>query len=161
MDHKTKKWVSKEAALAKLQRYCAYQDRCHQEVRNKLLDLGIYGEDLEDIIAELITEGFLNEERFARSFVRGKYRMKQWGRTRIRQELKVRKISDYCIRKGLEEVDEQEYLEILQRLLEKKAEQLTGGTSFEKNTKLYQFALRRGFESELIATTLKELLQDS
>lgn len=123
-----------------------------------MLDLGIYGDDLEEIVAELITEGFLNEERFARSFVRGKYRMKQWGRIRIRQELKARKISEYCIRKGLEEIDEQAYLDGLQGLLEKKAEQLTGGTNFEKSTKLYQFAQRRGFEKELILPLLKDLL---
>jgi regulatory protein len=73
-------YVSKEDALKKLQRYCAYQDRCHQEARRKLLDLGIYGDDLEEIISELISDNFLNEERFARSFARGKFRIKGWGK---------------------------------------------------------------------------------
>ena len=73
-----KKWLSTEEALLKMQQYCVYQDRCHQEVRSKLLDLGVYGDRLEEIIARLIAENFLNEERFARSFARGKFRMKQW-----------------------------------------------------------------------------------
>ena len=96
------KWVSKEEALAKIQRYCAYQDRCHQEVRTRLLDMGVYADWLEEIIVQLIEENFLNEERFARSFARGKFRIKQWGRNRIRQELKKRNISAYCIRMAME-----------------------------------------------------------
>ena len=87
--------VSKDDALKKLQRYCAYQERCHQEVRQKLLDLGIYGDDLEDIIAELITDNFLNELRFAQIYAGGKFRIKKWGRHRIRQELKKRKYRKY------------------------------------------------------------------
>ena len=96
-------WVSKEEALAKMQRYCAYQERCHEEVRSKLLNMGVYSDWREEIIVQLIEENFLNEERFARSFARGKFRIKQWGRNRIRQELKKRKISDYCVRKAMEE----------------------------------------------------------
>jgi regulatory protein len=106
---KKKKYISKDDALLKLQAYCAYQDRCHSEVRSKLLDLGIYGDDLEDIIVALIEDNFLNEERYARSYARGKFRIKQWGRLRIRRELKFRKISDYCIRKAMEEIDENDY----------------------------------------------------
>ena len=93
---KAKKYISPEDALAKLQRYCAYQDRCHQEVRTKLIDLGVFGDTLEEIITDLIKDNFLNEERFARSYARGKFRMRKWGRIKIRQELKLRKISDYC-----------------------------------------------------------------
>ena len=102
------KWVSKEEALAKIQRYCAYQVRCHQEVRTRLLDMGVYADWLEEIIVQLIEENFLNEERFARSFARGKFRIKQWGRNRIRQELKKRNISAYCIRMAMEEIEEQD-----------------------------------------------------
>ena len=90
-----KKYLSKEDALKKLQRYCAYQDRCHQEVRSKLLDLGIYGHDLEEVIVALIEDNFLNEERFARSFTRGKLRIKHWGRNKILQELKKKNI--FCL----------------------------------------------------------------
>ncbi len=107
---KPKKYISQAEALQKLQRYCAYQDRCHSEVRSKLLDLGIYGDELEEIIAELITDNFLNEERFARSYARGKFNIKKWGRHRIKQELKRRQITDYCLRKAMEEIEETDYL---------------------------------------------------
>ena len=117
---KNKKWLSKEEALKKLQRYCAYQDRCHQEVRNKLINLGVYGQVMEEVIVELIQENFLNEERFAKSFARGKFRIKTWGRNRIRRELKLRAVSDYCIRKGMEEIPDDDYLEALDAFLQRK-----------------------------------------
>ena len=151
-----KKYVSKADALIKLQRYCAYQERCHQEVRSKLIELGIFGDDLEDIIADLISENFLNEERFARSFARGKFRMKQWGKTRIRQELQMRKVSDYCLRKAMEEIPQQEYLEALRTLIEKKMANLPQGKSdFEKKSKLAQYAIQRGFETDLVWSMLE------
>jgi len=119
-------------------------------VRSKLLDLGIYGDDLEDIIAHLIEENFLNEERFARSFARGKFRMKQWGRIRIRQELKKRDITDYCLRKAMEEIDEGEYLKTLEEVLEKRAGKINAANDFAKRNKLAQYAVQRGFEIELV-----------
>lgn len=146
----TKKYTSKADALVKLQRYCAYQDRCHQEVRSKLIELGCYGHDLEEVMASLIEEKFLDEERFARSFARGKFRMKQWGRTRIVQELKLRKISDYCIRKAMEEISEQDYQKTLKEVLEKRATQIAEGDEFARKGKLAQYAMSRGFEGELV-----------
>lgn len=95
--------------LERLKRYCVYQDRCHNEVRSKLLSLKVYGHDLEEIMAILAEENFLNEERFARSYVRGKYRIKKWGRNKILQNLKLKKISPYCIKKGMTEIDPSEY----------------------------------------------------
>ena len=151
-----KKYLSKEDALAKLQRYCAYQERCHREVRSKLLDLGIYGDDLEEIIANLIQDNFLNEERYARSFARGKFRMKQWGRNRIRQQLKMRDVPDYCIRKAMEEITEKEYLTIVQQGLKKRASPITEENDFIKKNKLAQYATSRGFEAELVWEALKE-----
>lgn len=152
------KWLSREEALAKLQHYCAYQDRCHQEVRSKLLELEVYGDHLEEVMAQLIEEGFLNEERFARSFARGKFRMKQWGRARIRRELKARQVSDYCIRKGLEEIDEAEYLETLKALLQKKLESSGEEEPGKRKQKAARYALSRGFEAELAWPLLEELL---
>ncbi len=143
------KWLSKDEALAKLQRYCAYQDRCHQEVRSKLIELGVYGDSLEEIMAELIEENFLNEERFARSFARGKFRIKQWGRARILRELKRRDISDYCIRRAMEEIEEQDYLDTLQEVLNRKAEKLAEEDTFKLKNKLARYAHSRGFELEL------------
>jgi regulatory protein len=145
-----KKYITKTEAIAKLQRYCAYQDRCHNEVRTKLIELGCYGQDLEYVMAGLIEEKFLDEERFARSFARGKFRMKQWGRNRILQELKQRQISDYCIRKAMEEISEQDYLATLKEVLEKRAGQIVEADDFARKGKLAQYAMSRGFESELI-----------
>lgn len=145
-----KKYVSKADALVKLQRYCAYQERCHQEVRSKLLDLGIYGDDLEEIIAALIQENFLNEERFARSFARGKFRVKKFGRDRIRGELKLRKISDYCIRKAMTEIEEADYLRTLHEVIEKKSNSLMEEDEFARKGKVAKYAIGRGFESKLV-----------
>lgn len=151
------KYISKADALVKLQRYCAYQDRCHQEVRSKLLDLGIYGDDLEEIITELIAENFLNEERFARSFVRGKFRMKKWGRIRIRQELKRRQISAYCIKKGFTEISEEDYETTLEEVIRKKAAEMKEPNTFKRNAKIAQYAMQRGFESQLVWDVVKQL----
>ena len=112
--------MTKLEALKKLQKYCAYQDRCHQEVRSKLLDLGIYGDDLENVMVELIEENFLNEERFARSYARGKFRIKKWGKVRILRELKQRQISAYCIRKGMEKLKKKNTKKFLIKLSRKK-----------------------------------------
>ncbi len=149
--------TSKTEALDKLRRYCAYQERCHREVRTKLLDLGLRGDDLETIIAALVEENFLNEERFARSFSRGKFHIKHWGRNRIRQELKMRDVPDYCIRKALEEIEETEYRATLEAILVKRAEKFTGLEAFALRHKLAQFAVQRGFEAELAWQVLDEM----
>ncbi len=158
MEKKNKKgYVGKTTALEKLQRYCAYQDRCHKEVRSKLLDLGMYGDDLEDIIVSLIQDDFLNEERFARSYARGKFRMKKWGRVKITRELKFRNISPYCLKKGLSEINEEEYLGVLMELLVKKSGSLREKDRYKKRKKLFDYALNKGFETELIRICLKDL----
>lgn len=138
-----------------MQKYCAYQERCHSEVRHKLLSLGIYGDDLEEIIFDLIQENFLNEERFARSYARGKFRIKQWGRNKIIKELKVRQVSEYCIRMALEEIDEEEYLQTLKKLAGKKWLEYRGMKNFERKGRLARYLASRGFESELIWAELK------
>ncbi|MEL6865034.1 MAG: regulatory protein RecX [Bacteroidota bacterium] len=150
-------YISREKALAKLQKYCAYQDRCHQEVRSKLLDLGVYGDDLEWIMADLIEDNFLNEERFARSYARGKFRFKHWGRIRIRRELKQRQISDYCLRKAMEEIEEEDYRQTLDQLLRKKGRLLKEKEVFKRNAKLAAFAIRKGYESGLVWELIKAL----
>ena len=158
MAKKKVKNITPEVALAKLQRYCAYQDRCHQEVRNRLLELGMYGDELEAVIADLISENFLNEERFARSYARGKFRMKYWGKNRIRLELKRRNISEYCIRKAFEEIEEEGYLPQLRQLFENKKKQIKQKDNlFLFRQKLAQYALRRGFEPELVWKVVKEV----
>ena len=154
----SKKRIDKVTALLKLQRYCAYQDRCHQEVRTKLINLGVYGLDLENVITELIADNFLNEERYACSYARGKFRMKGWGRIRIRRELKLRKISDYCIRKAMKEIEEDEYLDTLKDILTKKEKLSREKDLFKRRGSLANFAIRRGFESNLVWSTVKEII---
>lgn len=153
----TQKYLTPQQALLKLQRYCAYQERSHYEVRSKLIELGVYGETLEGVMAELIEGNFLNEERFARSFARGKFRMKQWGRRRIVQELKRHRISEYCIRKAMEEIDEADYLAALRNLLRKKLESMPQGEPpLAQRAKLIRHAYARGFEQEVIEVILSE-----
>lgn len=154
---KIKKYVSKEDALKKLQAYCAYQDRCHQEVRRKLLDLGIYGDDLEEIVADLITEQFLDEERFARAFARGKFRHKKWGKYKIKQHLKQKNISGYCLKKAMEEIDMEEYVETLEKLIAKKKGTIKAANDYVRKQKLAVFLIGKGYESSLIWTTISRL----
>ena len=114
---KIKKYISKDEALSLLQKYCAYQDRCHQEVRTKLLSYQIYGDDLEDIISQLIQEKYLDELRYAKSFVRGKVNIKKWGPIKIKQHLAQKQISAYCQRKAFEEIEDRTHLENLSSCL--------------------------------------------
>ena len=152
--------TEKQQALSKLQKYCTYQDRCHKEVRSKLLDLEIYGADLEDIIVDLIEDNFLNEERFARSYARGKFRMKQWGRVKIKQELKFRRISAYCLKKAMEEIDEEDYTKTLLHLIEKKKKDYERKEKnlFKLKGKIATYIIGRGYESPLVWHWVNELL---
>ncbi len=149
--------TQKDIALQKLMHYCAYQERCHQEVRSKLISLEIYGDDLEEIIAELITENFLNEERFAKTYAGGKFRLKKWGKIRIRQELKKRKISDYCIKKAMQEIDEESYMEGLYKVIEKKRKTEKETNEFKLKGRLAKYAMSKGFEAHLVWQALKDI----
>lgn len=140
--------------LERMRQYCAYRDRCHKEVRIKLIQIKVYGDDLEDILTTLVQEDFLNEERFARSFARGKFRLKQWGRIRITNELKQRDISDYCLRKALTEIDEEEYQETAAKLAKKLLLEYNGHSDFERRQKVTQRMARKGFEFDIIQRTL-------
>lgn len=152
----------REEALAKLRRYCDYQDRCHREVRDKLLSLKVYGEDHAWVVGELLSGGHLNEERFARSFVRGRFRMKGWGRIRLDRELREREIGDYLRRKAMEEIDEEEYERTLESILER---HLRGSAPDTPRAEAFnsarQVALRKGYESEVTNRVLERLLPRS
>ena len=139
-----------DAALNKLRHYCAYQERCHEEVRTKLLSLKIYGDGLEEIINKLIEEDFLNEERFAKAYAGGKFRMKKWGRGKIIQGLKLRKISDYCIKKAMLEIDEADYQKTLASLVKAALKKYVAKNPFETKSKTATYLLSRGYENELI-----------
>lgn len=159
MEKKKPKYISPDEALLKLQRYCVYQDRCHKEVRTKLISLGIYGDDLEEVIVELISDNFLNEERFARSYARGKFRMKRWGKVRIRRELKFRGISVYCLKKAMEEIDETEYTNTIFTLFEKKDRTLRENDFYKRQTKIGKYVIGRGFESFLVWDLVREYMK--
>jgi regulatory protein len=152
--------LSQEIAFEKTKRYCAYQDRCHQEVRQKIISLKIYGDDLEEIMTELIKQDFLNEERYARSFARGKFRLKKWGRNKIKQQLYARRISDYCIRKAMTEIEEEDYIDTLREVIDKKVNQLEDQPKLIRKDKAIKYALSRGYESNLIFKIVKELEED-
>ena len=157
MDKKYKESLTQTQALIRLQKYCAYQDRCHSEVRAKIMELGVFGDDLENIIVLLIADNFLNEERFARSYARGKFRIKKWGRVRIRQELRRRKISSYCIKKAMAELEEFDYDQKLAEILEKKNRTLRENDLWKRRGKLVQHAIRKGYETGLAWETVKRL----
>jgi regulatory protein len=146
-----------EKALLKLQHYCAYQDRCHQEVRTKLLDIKVYGDELESIMTDLIRDDFLNEERYARSYCRGKFRMKKWGKNKILQGLKLKRISAYCIKKGMAEIEEDEYIETLQSIIEKNIEKHKSLGLMLAKDRAYKYAMSRGYEGNIILENLKNL----
>ena len=152
---KEKKYISKDDALKKLQRYCAYQERCHQEVRNKLLELGIYGDDLENIIVDLISDNFLNEERFAIMYAGGKFRIKKWGRFRIRRELWKRNISDYCIKKAMTEIDEDDYIKTLHLIFDKRKRLIKKMDDFKTKGNIAKYAISKGYETGLVWEELK------
>lgn len=139
----------KEAKL-KAADFCAYQERTQQQVRDKLYSYGLYEDEVEEVLTELITEGFINEERFAVSYAGGKFRMKKWGRLKITHGLRGLKISEYCINKGLEEIEEEDYLNTLAHLLEKKRESLTDDNPFIIGRKLANYAIQKGYEPHLV-----------
>ena len=137
-------------ALTKIMKYCAYQDRCQQEVRQKLHEIGAPYESIEDLICTLIDDNFLDEERFSRSYVRGKFYYKSWGRKKIVQSLKQKGISEYCIKKGLEEIIESDYRSTLKSLIVKRIGINQEKWSFEDKQKAAQFLFNKGYEGELI-----------
>ena len=144
-------------ATQKLEHYCAYQDRCHEEVIQKLRSMKMDLDEIDQIIVRLIADNFLNEERFACSFARGKHRIKHWGKIRIVNELKFRKISATLIKIALKEIDDSDYFEIFDALADKHWETITERNTMKKRKKFCDYLLRKGWETELIYQKVKEL----
>jgi regulatory protein len=145
-----KKHLTKEQALQKLKHYCGYQERSHSEVKEKLYSLGVWKQDHDELISSLIEENYLNEERFAIAFARGKFRMKQWGRVKIKYELKQKQVSEYCIKKALKEIEEEEYSMLLKKLATEKYASLKSEQYMVRKKKTMDYLLQKGFEMELI-----------
>ena len=144
-------------AIQKLEHYCAYQDRCHEEVVQKLRTMKMDADEIDRIIVQLITDNFLNEERFACSYARGKHRIKHWGKIRITNELKFRKISATLIKIALKEINDSDYFELFDELADKHWETITENNLMKKRKKFCDYFLRKGWENELIYQKVKEL----
>jgi regulatory protein len=143
--------LTPKQALPKLKQYCAYQERCHSEVKEKLAGYGVYGKDADEIISTLVEENYLNEERFAIHFAGGRFRMKQWGKVKIKMEMKQKQVSDYCIKKALAAIDADDYLHTLHQLYDKKIATLRSEKNiFIKKKKLQTYLLQKGYESSLV-----------
>ena len=152
-----KKQLTKEQALQKLKHYCAYQERCHSEVKSKLYGFGLNTKEVDEILSTLIEENYLNEERFAIAYAGGKFRIKQWGRVRIKHELKQKQVSDYSIKKALSKIDEGAYLEVLNKLTADKYGSLKREQWLVRRKKTIDYLLQKGYESNLVQQAIESL----
>lgn len=142
--------IDYKIALAKAAKYCAYQERCEWEVLVKMREWNIDLEIQDEIIADLIQQNFLNEERYAQAFTQGKIRIKQWGKRKIIHELKGRNISEFSIKKAISAIDEEIYIENLQKLIQAKRNTIRGKNDYENKAKLMNYLASKGYETELI-----------
>lgn len=154
-DQKPRKITDEKVALAKAEHYCAYQERSQQEVRDKLYEWGLWTDAVENIISQLITGNYLNEERFAKAYAQGKFKQKAWGRIKIKQGLKLKKVPDVLIKKALLTIDSDDYIKTLQKVIAKKEPLIKEKTEYKRRYKLQQYAMSRGYEADLIAEVLK------
>jgi regulatory protein len=153
-----RKQLTKEQALQKLKHYCGYQERSHSDVREKLYSLGVWKKDHDEIIATLIEESYLNEERFAMAFAGGKFRIKQWGRVKIKYELKQKQVSEYNIKKAIKQIDEEEYRSTLSKLAAERYASLKGEQYMVRKKKTMDYLLQKGYEMELIRSIIESSL---
>ncbi len=150
--------VTLSEAKVKLEAYCAYQERCEQEIRQKIYSLGIFGEDVDFLVSDLISNNFLNEQRFAEAFVSGKFRIKKWGRIKIKQHLKQKNISDYSIKKEITKINSDEYWQTLVSLTESKNKLIRAKDNWDKRIKLQRYLHSKGYEGDLIQDAITEML---
>ncbi|MBS1488106.1 MAG: RecX family transcriptional regulator [Bacteroidetes bacterium] len=150
---------SRDQALSKIYRYCAYQERSHKEVKAKLLTYGLRYTEADEIVSKLITDGFLNEERFAKAFAGGKFRILKWGKLKIQRELEGRGLTPRCIAKGLAEIDRQEYAKTLHLLLSKQQKTVHEPNLFKKKSKIARYAIGKGYEPELVWEEIQHLFE--
>lgn len=152
-----KKYVTEEDALKKIKHYCAYQERCHSEVKEKLYSFGLYKQQVENILSKLIEDNYLNEERFAIAFAGGKFRMKHWGRKKIEYELRQKQVSTFCIKLALKAIDEKDYHSSLLKLATAKWNSVSDEVVYARVAKTYAYLLQKGYESSLIQQQLKQI----
>ena len=152
-----KKYVTEEDALKKIKHYCAYQERCHSEVKEKLYSFGLYKQQVENILSKLIEDNYLNEERFAIAFAGGKFRMKHWGRKKIEYELRQKQVSTFCIKLALKAIDEKDYHSSLLKWATAKWKSVNDEVVYARVAKTYAYLLQKGYESSLIQQQLKQI----
>lgn len=138
-------------------KYCSLQERSQQQVRDKLYEWGLYGDEVEEVISWLISEDFVNEERFAQSYVRGHFNLKKWGRIKIKQGLEQKKISEYCVKMGMKEIDNEDYQNTINSLLEKKWRTLKEPNLYIKKQKVVRYLLQKGYEADLVWEAVNRL----
>ncbi|MDD7915496.1 regulatory protein RecX [Polaribacter ponticola] len=155
----TKKVFTVDEIKRKLEQYCVYQDRCHKEVEQKMRDYNLIPAAKELILLSLMQDNFLNEERFSKSFARGKFRIKNWGKQRIIRELKFRDISTYNIKTALKGIDENEYLNTIYRITENRNDVISESNIFKRKKKMIDFLMRKGYENDLIFKIVNEIIQ--
>ena len=147
-----------QQALPMAKHYCAYQERCHSEVKNKLYGFGLNTKEVDEILSTLIEENYLNEERFAIQFAGGHFRSKKWGKVKIAHALKQKQVSAYCIKKALKQIDEEDYVKVLEKTFEDKLKTLKSEKNiFIKKRKLQDHLMQRGFENDLIREMINKL----
>ncbi|GGK31455.1 recombinase RecX [Yeosuana aromativorans] len=155
----TKKTYTLQEATKKLEHYCAYQERCHKEVVQKLTNMHMIPEAIDVIVVHLIQLNFLNEERFAKTFVSGKFKIKNWGKRRLAFELKQKDISKVNINQALTEISDEEYIGVFNDLAEKKAHSIKENNLLKKKKKFVDYFLYRGWESHLVYDKANELIK--
>jgi regulatory protein len=155
---RSKKTIDFVTAKAKIAKYCAYQERAHSEVTQKLYSYGLYSGQVEEILAWLISENYLNEERFAIAFAGGKFRVKKWGKIKIEQHLKFKKVSAYSINKALMLIDDDDYSRTLAQLIRQKWHAVVEKSSFETRHKVAQFVINKGYEPEDVWQLVKDII---
>ncbi len=150
--------IGTEAAFRKIKHYCAYQERAHAEVKQKLYGYGLYKNEVEELLSQLIEENYLNEERFAIAFAGGKFRIKQWGKTKIKYELAQKQVSAYCIKKALASISAEDYEKTLTKLAAEKLKTLQGETNiFTKKSKLQNYLVGKGYEFDLVGKVARTI----
>ena len=159
--YKKDKIIGKQEAYLKACNYCAYQERLQEEVREKLKTLKIKNEEIEEIISDLITNNFLNEERYAKAYAGGKYRIKKWGRLKIIRNLEGKGVSAYCIKKGIAEIEDNDYLETLYKLLLSKKDHIAEENIFILKNKLSVYTIGKGYEPELVWDAINKIFSNT
>ena len=152
-----KKSFTVDELQKKMEYYCVYQDRCHQEVERKMTEYELIPEAKEKILLHLMQHNFLNEERFSKSFARGKFRIKNWGKQRIVRQLKFKNISTYNIKTSLKEIDDELYIKTIEKIAASKNNTIKESNLFKNKKKIYDYLYRKGYESSLIQETISKL----